>query len=248
MNLALAERTAELQAALADLRGFSRWVSHDLRAPLRAISSFGTLLASSSEERLNDRERHMLERIRQNSARMDNLITDILAYSTAQRTDVRDVPIDMELLARDVCDGMAESMGSDVELRVRTLPPAQGDPAMVSQALANLVGNALKFSRGTHEARVEIGARTIDGEIVYYVRDNGVGFDAAHADSLFAAFERLHGDQDFEGNGLGLAIVKQIVTRHGGRVWADGSPGIGATFYFTLPGPTLIRSALKHTY
>lgn len=235
MNTALTERTAELQAALANLRGFSRWVSHDLRAPLRSITSFGTMLADSSEDVLSDRQRHMLDRIRKNADRMDRLITDILAYSMAQRTELKAGQLDMMALAREVCDGLADQAGQ-VRLRVGELPDAYGDAAMISQVLANLVGNAVKFTRNTPDGLVEIEATRAGEETIYLVRDNGAGFDMAEAGKLFGAFERLHSGGEFEGTGLGLAIVKEIITRHGGRVWAEGSPGSGATFFFALAG------------
>jgi signal transduction histidine kinase len=236
MNTALAERTADLQAALDDLGGFCRWVSHDLRTPLRAISSFGDLLAQRCETRLDGREQHMLQRIRDNSTRMDQLITDILAYSSAQESAMLTQPLDMELLVRRVCEPLTDTVGvRRVEVRVDPLPAAQGDPAMISQVLANLLGNAVKFTRDRPVARIEVGSVDRGDDIAYYVRDNGLGFEQSEADRLFSAFKRLHSADEYEGTGLGLAIVRQIVTRHGGRVWAEGEPGGGATFYFSLP-------------
>lgn len=238
MNQALTERTAELAAALADLRGFSRWVSHDLRAPLRRIRRFSEQLTDELDGAMTVRAGQMVERIQSGTARMDQLITDILAYSMAQRTELSRERLDMSALARQVCDGLADAADErHVNLRVAHLPPASGDPAMIGQALTNLAGNAIKFSRTVPGASVEIGSTSLAGNTVYYVRDNGVGFDMAYADKLFGAFERLHGDAEYEGTGLGLAIVKEIITRHAGRVWAEGAPGKGATFYFTLPDP-----------
>ena len=238
MNQALAERTAELQAALADLRGFSRWVTHDLRAPLRSIRGFGELLAETVEPKMDDEERLLLERIQAGTDRMDMLITDILAYSTAQQNALRPWPLDLEKLTRETWETLADALnGRRVEVRILPLPHAYGDRAMLTQVLANLLGNAIKFTGNKTDAHVEVGAETINGECAYYVRDNGEGFDMAQADKIFGAFQRLSGTIEFEGTGLGLTIVKQIITRHGGRVWAEGTPGAGSSFYFTLPTP-----------
>jgi signal transduction histidine kinase len=236
MNRALAERTAELQSALADLRGFSRWVTHDLRAPLRAARRFGDLLAETAMSKLDDDERQLFERIQASADRMDTLITDILAYSTAQQDALHLRPLNLEALARETWETLTGTIGArHVHLQIQPLPQAYGDKPMLRQALANLLGNAIKFTSKKSAPHVEIGALTINGECAYYVHDNGEGFDPAQADKIFGAFERLHGKSEYEGNGLGLAIVKQIITRHGGRIWAEGTPGAGATFNFTLP-------------
>jgi signal transduction histidine kinase len=239
MNQALVERTTELRAALADLRGFSRWVTHDLRAPLRTIRGMGDLLAETILPRMDDDERHLFERIQASAARMDTLITDILAYSTArQNTALQIEGLDLEALAREAWTTLTDATGAPrVNLQIRPLPQGYGDRAMLRQVLVNLLGNAIKFTGKTPGPHVEVGALTMNEENVYYVRDNGAGFDPAYADKMFGAFERLHGMAEFGGSGLGLSIVKQIITRHGGRVWAEGTPGAGATFYFTLPEP-----------
>lgn len=244
MNQALAERTAELRAALADLRGFSRWVTHDLRAPLRSVRGFGEILAETVVPKMDDDERHLFERIRSGADRMDTQITDILAYSTAQQQALDVRPLDLEALVRETWETLTDVVSARrVRLRIHPLPPAYGDPAMLRQVLANLLGNAIKFTGRKPDPDIEVGTLTIDAEVVYYVRDNGSGFDPAKADTMFGAFERLHGATEFEGTGLGLTIVKQIITRHGGRVWAEGTPGVGATFYFTLPPPRAGTSA-----
>jgi signal transduction histidine kinase len=237
MNHALAERTEQLEAALADLRGFSQWVTHDLRVPLRHITSFGELLAESWEGRLDNDGRELLHHIRRSAAQMDRLIVDILAYSTAQRSSLQAAPLDLERLVREVWQELTETIGTRrLELRLGPLPQTHGDRAMITQVLANLLGNAVKFTSKKPVGYIEVGGDVTDrGECVYYVRDNGAGFDMAHANKVFGAFERLHSRAEFEGTGLGLAIVKDVITRHGGRVWADSTPGAGATFYFTLP-------------
>jgi signal transduction histidine kinase len=239
MNVALAERTAELQAALADLRGFSRWVTHDLRAPLASITSFGELLAEAGAGKLNDDERGMLDRIRGSAARMDHLITNILVYSSAQHAELNRRPLDLRAMVAEVWSGVVGA-GADrrANLRVYDLPMAQADPTLIRQTLAALLDNAAKSTARQPDALVEVGTITArDGEPAYYVRDNGIGFDMADADSLFGAFTRLHSVGESAGTGLGLAVVKEIITRHGGRVWAEATPGLGATFYFTLPAP-----------
>lgn len=239
MNQALAARTAELQAALAELRGFGRWVTHDLRVPLRHIRSFGEWLAESCESKLDDEERRMFERVLGSADRMDVLITDIQAYSAAQHHQLHLRPLDLEALARKVWQTLTGTTtgGRHIDLRILPLPQAYGDRMMLTQVLTNLLGNAVKFTGRQPEAHVEIGVLTMNGEVTYYVRDNGVGFDPAHADTVFTPFVRLHSKADFGGSGLGLTTVKQIITRHGGRVWAEAAPGAGATFYFTLPEP-----------
>jgi signal transduction histidine kinase len=238
MNRALAERTAELQTALADLRGFSQWVSHDLRAPLRSIRGFSDLLADTVVPKMDDDERHLFERIKTSARRMDSLITDILAYSTAQQAALRPQPVDLEKLARETWETLTDARAAPrPQLQLQPLPRACGDPAMLRQVLANLLDNAAKFTDRRPDALVQVGVITTNDRTVYYVRDNGIGFDPAHADKIFGAFQRLRGRTEYEGTGLGLAIVKQIITRHGGRIWVEGAPDAGATFYFTLPEP-----------
>jgi len=238
MNQALTERTAQLQAAVAELRGFGRWATDDLRAPLRSITRFGTWLAESCEDKLDDEERQLLDRIRINADRMSVLIADIQRYTAAQQNGLHVRSLDLEALTRNVWAGLAGTIGGRrVELKILPLPPAYGDRALLTRVLANLLDNAVKFTVDTPDARIEVGAATAPGECVYYVRDNGIGFDPTYAERIFEPFERLHGKGAFAGSGLGLATVKAIITRLGGQVWADGVPGGGATFFFTLPEP-----------
>jgi signal transduction histidine kinase len=238
MNQALTARTAELRAALADLRGFGRWVTHDLRAPLRSVRGFSDLLAETVVSKMDDDERHLFERIRASTDRMDTLITDILAYSTAQQNALHPESLNLETLTQEVWETLAGTLYDHrVKLRISRMPRTYGDRVTLTQVLANLLGNSIKFTAKTPDPHVEVGARTVDGECVYYVHDNGEGFDPTQADKIFGAFERLHGRGEYEGTGLGLTVVKQIITRHGGRVWAEGAPGAGATFNFTLPTP-----------
>lgn len=180
----------------------------------------------------------MLGRIRDSAARMDQLITDILAYSTAQRAELSLRRLNLEAIVDDVWQTLLDAgPARRARLAVQPLPKAYGDSALVKQVLANLLGNAVKFSARKPDPQVEVGVIARPEGPAYYVRDNGNGFDSAKAESLFGAFTRLHAATEFEGNGLGLAIVKEVIARHGGRVWAEGSPGAGAAFYFTLPAP-----------
>ncbi|HET9655029.1 MAG TPA: MEDS domain-containing protein, partial [Kineosporiaceae bacterium] len=193
MNIALAERTAELQSALADLRGFSQWVTHDLRAPLASIASFGDLLAEEWEDQLDERGRGMLERIRSGAARMDQLIAATLAYSQVQNATLDLHPLDLAAIVTRVWPTVAGAgRGRRAALHVGELPMAFGDRELVTQALTALLSNASKFTAHQPDPLVEVGARTEFGETVYYVRDNGIGFEAADAEAIFGAFTRMH--------------------------------------------------------
>jgi PAS domain S-box-containing protein len=239
LNLSLerrvAERTAELEAANRELESFSYSVSHDLRAPLRAIAGFAALLRGQHAAALPEAGRHQLERIEVNAARMGALIDDLLKLSRAGMHELKRRPTDMEALARMAAHEATENAARHVEVVIKPLPPAQGDHALLRQVWANLIGNAVKYSRGKDAPRVEIGARRLEDAVEYYVRDNGAGFDPQHTSQLFGLFKRLHSEEEFEGTGVGLALVERIVRRHGGKVSADGAPGAGATFRFSLP-------------
>lgn len=230
------ERTAQLAAANKELEAFSYSVSHDLRAPLRAIDGFSRVLSTQYAPLFDDEGRRYLDVIQRSTRRMGQLIDDLLAFSRLGRVDVEKTTINMNELVRSVVDEL-QKLGSSppVSLLIKTMPAAWGSGAMIRQVLMNLISNAFKFTR-THEGPfVEIGARDGERETVYYVRDNGVGFNMRYADKLFGVFQRLHKAEEFEGTGVGLAIVQRVVSRHGGRVWAEGKVKKGATFYFTLP-------------
>jgi signal transduction histidine kinase len=231
----VAERTADLERANRELEAFSYTVSHDLRAPLRAINGFAHLLLEGEGERLSGEGKRMFGRIVHNSNRLGELIDDVLEYSRAGRIALVPAGVDFESLAHSVAHELLESY-PDATVDVARLPRVQGDETMLRQVLVNLVGNALKFSTGSPRPRVEIGMQEGDGRRVYYVRDNGVGFDMNYAGKLFGMFQRIHTGEQFPGTGVGLAIVQRLVERHGGEVWAEATPGCGATFYFTL-GP-----------
>ncbi len=225
------ERTAELES-------FSYSVSHDLRAPLRAVGGFARILREDEAAKLSPEGRQMLERIWSNANRMGALIDDVLEFSRVSRREMNRTEVDMAGLARSVA---ADLRGEypDALVRIADLPKTQGDETLLRQVWANLIENALKFSAKRARPEIDIGAETLDGEPVYCVRDNGAGFDMAHARQLFGVFQRMHGESEFPGTGAGLAIVKRIVERHGGRIWAEAQVDKGATFRFTIASPSL---------
>jgi PAS domain S-box-containing protein len=232
----VAERTNQLQAAYTDLESFSYSVSHDLRAPLRAIDGFAAILLEDYAPHLDDEGKRLFQVVSDNARKMGQLIDDILAFSRAGRLELLVTNLDMNALAEEVWQGLEpQRAGRSVAFRLATLPAAYGDPAAIRQVLQNFLSNALKFTRGREPALIELGGHQESGESIFYVRDNGVGFDMAYVSRLFGLFQRLHGMDEFEGTGVGLAIVKRFVTKHGGRVGAKSQPGEGATFWFTLP-------------
>ena len=229
------ERTAALELALREQEAFSYSVSHDLRAPLRAINGFAAILLEDERPRLSGDGRTLLDRIAHNAARMGDLIDDILAYSRSTRQEMEQQDVDLDALTRKVA-GELGAEHPDAEIVIGPLPVVRGDPTMLAQVMQNLIGNALKFSAGRERPRIEVGLREADGERTFFVRDNGAGFDMQYADKLFGMFQRLHRESQFPGTGVGLSIVKRLIERHGGRIWAEAAPDLGATFSFTLPG------------
>jgi len=226
------ERTAQLEEAVGELEAFSYSVSHDLRAPLRAINGYATILVEDHGEAIGETGRDLCGSIVANTCRMGQLIDDLLAFARLGRTLPTDERVDMRALVDEV---LATTPGSgDTCVEVGRLAPARGDPALLRQVWVNLIDNAVKFSAVRAEPKVELGCRREAAELVYWVRDNGAGFDMRYAGKLFQVFERLHGGA-YSGSGIGLAIVRRIVEAHGGRVWAEGKPGGGATFSFALP-------------
>jgi signal transduction histidine kinase len=231
----VAETSRRLEEANAELESFSYSVSHDLRAPLRAINGFSQALLEDYGSTLPPDGQSLLARVRENTKRMGQLIDDLLVFSRLGRKPLEMEPVDMAVLAQAVAQEQREAdQGRDVEVIVGPLPTAIGDAGLLRQAVSNLVSNAFKFTRPRARARIEIGSRADGDETVYYVRDNGAGFDMKYATKLFGVFQRLHRESDFEGTGVGLALVQRIVHRHGGRVWAEAQVDQGATFYFTL--------------
>ncbi|MDO8932503.1 MAG: ATP-binding protein [Rhodocyclaceae bacterium] len=227
----VAQRTADLEQANKELESFSYSASHDLRTPLRAIAGYSQVLIEDESERLSADGRGTLNRIIKNSNRMAELIDDILDYSRASRRELNRQPVDLDALARVVA---AELANDRVRMQIGSLPTVSGDPTMLRQVLQNLIGNAVKFSSQREHAQVDIGCRQENGETVFFVRDNGAGFDMRYAGKLFGMFQRLHAESEFTGTGVGLAIVKRLIERHGGRIWAAAEPDKGATFSFTL--------------
>ncbi|MBU1775972.1 MAG: PAS domain S-box protein, partial [Gammaproteobacteria bacterium] len=231
------ERTAQLEEVNRELEAFSYSVSHDLRTPLRAIDGFSHILQDEYIGKLDEEGKRLLDMVSGNANRMGQLIDDILQFSRTGRTEIRTVVIDMQRMAREVLDELQSTVTKipNLQCEIGELPKARGDRAMMRQVFSNLISNALKFSRNREAPRIEVGGSIQGDEAVYYVRDNGAGFDMRYAAKLFGVFQRLHTAEEFEGTGIGLAIVKRIIARHGGRVWAEGKVNEGATMYFALP-------------
>jgi len=239
------ERTAQLEAANKELEAFSYSVSHDLRAPLRAIDSFSRILFEEFVDKLDDEGKRLLNIIQNNTKKMGELIEDLLALSRVERKEIEMQEIDMDKLAWSVFHDIKITIPENaIQFSVNSLPPAYGDSGMIRQVFFNLLTNAMKFSRLNGASVIEVGGHTKGIENIYFVKDNGVGFEMQDADKLFIAFQRLHKEKEFEGTGIGLAIVQRIIYRHGGRIWAEGKVNEGATFYFTLPG-CVSNSAVK---
>ncbi len=234
----VAERTQQLEAANRELESFAYAVSHDLRAPLRSLSGFSQILRESSPGGLDEKSKHYLQRIHESSQRMSNLIEDLLGLSRISRSEFNSRPIDLSQLAADAAAAVRERYPDRVvTLDVAAGMSAQGDTRLLRIALENLLDNAWKYTAHSNPARVSVGVQQSALGPVYFVRDNGVGFDMQYAGKLFAPFQRLHADSEFPGTGIGLVTVQRIFARHGGRVWVDAKPNEGATFYFTLsPG------------
>ncbi len=218
-----------------ELESFSYSVAHDLRAPLRAIDGFSRMLLNS-EQQLDQETNRKLQIIRENAVKMDRLINDLLYLSKSGRTPISSTRIDMDRLVKELWqEQLSASPDRKMELKRERLPKAFGDEALIRQVLSNLLANAVKFSRRKKLAMIEIGGKSSGNENIYYIKDNGTGFDMQYHDRLFGVFQRLHSENDYEGTGVGLAIVQRIIHRHGGRIWAEGKVGRGAAFYFTLP-------------
>ncbi|MCL5024399.1 MAG: response regulator [Nitrospirae bacterium] len=236
LNEDLRSRALQLEEANKDLEGFSYSVSHDLKAPLRAINGFSQILVEEYAGKLDDECRGLLNTIGENAKKMSRLIDDILAFSRAGRKEILMSVIDAGAMLNTLIGEMAPSYsGRTVRFELKELPPLVGDAATVQQVFFNLIANAIKFTRPREVALIEIGGEVKRNEVVYHVRDNGVGFPHEYSDKLFGVFQRLHSSGEFEGTGIGLAIVKRVINKLGGRVWAESRVNEGATFYFSLP-------------
>lgn len=236
LNIALRQKNDDLLAANSDLESFCHSVSHDLRMPLRHIHSYVSLLEASASEKLNTEERRHVYTVQKAVLRMTRLIDDLLAFSRIGRAAMHRQRIDMD----ELIDESFQELGPDlndrhIDWQRHSIPDTEGDPQLMKQVWVNLLANAVKYTRPRDPAKIEIGADVAENEIIYYVRDNGVGFNMQYVDRLFGVFQRLHTENEFEGTGVGLANVRRIVQRHGGRTWAEGVEGRGATVYFSLP-------------
>lgn len=230
------ERTTQLEAANKELEAFSYSVSHDLRAPLRAVDGFSRLLYEEYGAQLPEPAHDMLNRVRYNAKRMGELIDDLLKFARLGRQPLNLRTINtLEIVQKALDNLREEKTGRHIQIEIGNLPPCNGDPSLLLQVWTNLLSNALKYTRNREMTSIEIGSQTNeDAETIYFVRDNGVGFDMQYAHKLFGVFQRLHSEDEFEGIGVGLALVQRIIQRHGGRIWADSAPDQGATFYFSL--------------
>ena len=230
------DRTAQLEASVKELQDFTYSVSHDLRAPLRHINSFAELLNESLSGSLDENGQRYLHVISDSAKQIGVLMDDLLEFVRIGRAEMSKTKVNLNQLVEEAINTLeAETKGRDIVWKVDQLPEVYGDPAMLRIVFATLISNALKFTRTRPQARIEIGCTTKKNEIIFSVKDNGVGFDMQYADKLFRVFQRLHPAKEFEGTGVGLANVQRIIQRHGGRTWAEGKVDEGATFYFSLP-------------
>jgi len=237
-NSQLNERACELEAAYRELEAFSYSVSHDLRAPLRHINGFVDLLTDQAHEKLGERERYYLRIIADSARQMGMLIDDLLTFSRMSRSEIQRTTISTDAMVHEAvkCALQGEPRERRLVWTIGPLPDVEADPSMLRQVWTNLIGNAVKYSRTRPTAEIEIGCDdTPADEVVFFVRDNGVGFDMKYADKLFGVFQRLHRAEEFEGTGIGLANVRRIIARQGGRTWAEAVKYAGATFFFSLP-------------
>lgn len=236
LNSELQDHAAIVEGAYRDLESFSYAISHDLKSPLIPIEAFSRILMEDYGDRLDGNARDLLNRIRNSAGKMSQLIDDLLSFSRVSTTEIRRVQINMGALTKNIFDDLKSTRaGRNIRLEIKGLPSSYGDKAMIYQVLSNLLSNAIKFTRTTEAAEIEVGGYPGNNENIYYVRDNGIGFDMKFVEKLFCLFQRVHTSKQFEGTGVGLVIVKKVIEKHGGRVWAQGKPDEGATFYFSLP-------------
>jgi light-regulated signal transduction histidine kinase (bacteriophytochrome) len=229
------ERTAQLENVNKELESFSYSVSHDLRAPLRAIDGYARMIEEDYSTILDEEGKRLLGVVQYNAQKMGKLIDDLLSFSRLGRKEMLSSKVNMEEMISATINEIQKHQECNAEFKLGKLWPLTADYALMSQVVVNLISNAVKYSAKTIQPVVEIGSKKEDGNIIYYFRDNGAGFNMKYADKLFGVFQRLHRPEEFEGTGVGLAIVQRIISRHEGRVWAEGKEGEGATFYFSIP-------------
>ncbi len=232
----VAKRTEQLEAAVKELESFTYSVSHDLRAPLRAVNGYSKILIEEYQKHLDDEGIRLLQQVSNNARRMGKLVDDLLAFSRIGKREINRMSIDTDAMVGRVVGDLLPGEWTTTKIVVGPLKAIQGDPSLVPLVFQNLILNAIKYSSKKPSPRVEIGMVTASDQDTFFVRDNGAGFDMKYHHKLFGVFQRLHGDEEFEGTGVGLAIVDRIVKLHGGRVWAEARPGEGATFYLTFGG------------
>jgi signal transduction histidine kinase len=235
-NDGLAARTSELIAVNAELESFSYSVSHDMRIPLRAIQGYSRMLKEDYESKLTPEANRLIDNIISYTKKMGQLIDELLAFSRLGRKELVPENVPMQDIVKNICTEMTtEHSCPRIEFKINELLPAEGDTVALNQTWINLISNAVKYSRLKDKPFIEIGSMEQGNDTLYYIKDNGAGFDMRYADKLFGVFQRLHNEDQFEGTGVGLAIVHRIISKHGGRVWGEGKVDEGATFYFTLP-------------
>lgn len=235
LKLRLRQHTEELQKANQEFDSFAHSVSHDLRAPLRAIGGFSNILVKDFAPEIPDDARRLLNIVTSSASQLSQMIDGLLNFSRLGRQPLSIQPVDLANSAKQTVDELRRTHKRDLEVKIGDLPPALADPELLKTVFANLLSNAFKFTARTENPCVEIGCHPGNREHTYFVRDNGIGFDLQYAERLFGVFVRLHSEQEFEGHGLGLAIAQRILQRHGGRIWAEAELNKGATFLFTLP-------------
>ncbi|HZI53463.1 MAG TPA: ATP-binding protein, partial [Chitinophagaceae bacterium] len=236
LELKVIERTAQLETVIKELESFSYSVSHDLRAPLRVISGYASILNEDYGQKLDGEAARITDNIISNANKMGQLIDDLIAFSKMGAKAIVNKVVDMKALAQSSIDELLRhEPANKYNIRIESLPGCKGDPNLLKQVWMNLIDNAIKYSSRTEHPCIEISSKEDAGSYVYFVKDNGVGFDMRYADKLFGVFQRLHSEEMFKGTGIGLALVKRIITRHHGEVVAESAPNDGATFYFTIP-------------
>ena len=236
LELRVKERTTELEASNKELEAFAYSVSHDLQAPLRAISGFSEILLKDYLNTLDDKGQHYLQRVRAGTVNMSQMIEDLLTLSRIGRRPINKKKVDIEKLVKETYELLSEAEREDrkVDFTIKPCPPVSSDPQLLKIALTNLLSNALKFTKKCKKTEIEFGCKTEDKKNIFYLKDNGIGFDMKYADKLFAPFQRLHKEEEYQGSGIGLATVQRIIHRYGGQIWVESIPGSGTTFYFTL--------------